>query len=180
MANDTDAQNDALSAELVNAPADARVVVQADGTFTVETSVGFLGDITFSYRVSDGIDSDIGQATVSFVPSTTTFNTTAEANLDNYVVAEGGLVTTSATGVLANDTDIEGDPLTARLVSGPSNGTVALNADGSFSYVAKAGFAGIDTFIYQADDGQIRRPPNDPRGDITTVVLSVESGAPEP
>ena len=41
-------------------------------------------------------------------------------------------------GVLANDTDVEGDALTPVVVSGPSHGTVTLNADGSFTYTPDA------------------------------------------
>ena len=59
-------------------------------------------------------------------------------------------------GVLANDTDADGDDLTAVLVTAPSSGTVTLNANGSFSYVPAAGFAGTVTFTYQADDGTAR------------------------
>ncbi|MFA9566423.1 MAG: gamma-glutamyl-gamma-aminobutyrate hydrolase family protein, partial [Acidimicrobiales bacterium] len=44
------------------------------------------------------------------------------------------ILNVAAGGVLANDSDLEGNPLTAVLVSGPSNGTLSLNADGSFSY----------------------------------------------
>jgi len=56
-------------------------------------------------------------------------------------------------GVLANDTDGESDPLTAVKVTDPANGTLALNADGSFLYTPNANFNGVDTFTYQANDG---------------------------
>jgi len=48
--------------------------------------------------------------------------------------------------VLANDTDADGDPLTAVLVTSAMHGTLALNADGSFSYTPAAGFSGADSF----------------------------------
>ena len=54
-------------------------------------------------------------------------------------------------GVLANDTD--DDPLTAQLASGPLNGTLLLNADGSFNYTPDEDFAGVDSFTYRASDG---------------------------
>ena len=56
-------------------------------------------------------------------------------------------------GVLANDTDNEGDTLTVQLFSGTQNGTLDLQADGSFSYTPNAGFTGTDSFVYQANDG---------------------------
>ncbi|MEO1981222.1 MAG: DUF2341 domain-containing protein, partial [Fuerstiella sp.] len=57
-------------------------------------------------------------------------------------------------GVLANDFDAEGDPLTVSLISGPSNSaSFTLNVDGTFNYTPVAGFAGIDTFTYRVNDG---------------------------
>ena len=46
----------------------------------------------------------------------------------------------AAPGVLANDTDPDGDPLTAVLVTGPSHGTLTLNANGSFTYTPAANY----------------------------------------
>src|SRR5690606_29018849 len=54
---------------------------------------------------------------------------------------------------LENDTDPDGDPLTAVLVSGPSNGQLELNDDGSFTYTPDPDFVGTDSFVYQATDG---------------------------
>ena len=64
-------------------------------------------------------------------------------------VRDHTLTVNSASGVLANDTDADGDSLTATLVNGPVNGTLVLNPDGSFVYTPNSGFAGIDTFTYQ-------------------------------
>jgi VCBS repeat-containing protein len=64
-----------------------------------------------------------------------------------------GLVVDAAHGVLANDTDLNGDTLTAALVNGPAHGTLSLNADGSFAYHAAANYNGTDSFSYVASDG---------------------------
>lgn len=58
-----------------------------------------------------------------------------------------------AAGVLANDTDPDGNAITATLLTTTTNGVLVLNADGSFTYTPNAGFRGVDTFTYQADDG---------------------------
>jgi VCBS repeat-containing protein len=58
-----------------------------------------------------------------------------------------------ATGVLANDTDVEGSALTAAVVAGPAHGTVTLNADGSLTYTPTANYSGPDSFTYHANDG---------------------------
>jgi VCBS repeat-containing protein len=55
--------------------------------------------------------------------------------------------------VLGNDSDANGDKLTARLVSKPAHGTLILKLDGGFVYTPAAGFVGTDTFTYQANDG---------------------------
>ena len=53
-----------------------------------------------------------------------------------------------ANGVLANDSNPDGNPLTAVLASNPAYGSVTLNPDGSFSYVPSDGFYGVDSFTY--------------------------------
>ncbi len=65
-------------------------------------------------------------------------------------------VTLATEGVLANDTDQDEDPadtLTAVLDSQPANGTVTLNADGTFDYTPDPQFDGTDSFTYHANDG---------------------------
>jgi hypothetical protein len=54
---------------------------------------------------------------------------------------------------LLGDSDPEGDTFTAVLLAGPTNGTLTLNADGSFTYTPVAGFTGTDSFTYEAWDG---------------------------
>jgi Big-like domain-containing protein/flagellar hook capping protein FlgD len=71
---------------------------------------------------------------------------------DAYVVA-GDTLRVSAPGVLANDRDSNGYPLTAQLGSGPSHGLVQLYLDGSFRYVPQLAFWGADTFTYIASNG---------------------------
>ncbi len=56
-------------------------------------------------------------------------------------------------GVLSNDTDAEGNALTASLVSGTSHGSLVFRSDGSFTYTPNNGYAGIDSFTYRANDG---------------------------
>jgi CSLREA domain-containing protein len=69
-------------------------------------------------------------------------------------------------GILANDTDPEGDPLTAAVVVGPAHGSLSLNADGTFSYTPAQNFYGTDTFTYQANDGQLN-------SNVATVTITV-------
>jgi VCBS repeat-containing protein len=86
---------------------------------------------------------------------------TAPANLppivmdDDVAVDEDSPLVVAAPGVLANDSDPDGDGLTAAVVSGPSSGQLTLNADGSFSYTPDSNFNGADRFTYQASDGTL-------------------------
>lgn len=89
---------------------------------------------------------------------------------DSYSTAEDMPLTVLALGtplgLLDNDTDPENDPLTAVLVTGASNGSVALNADGSFTYTPIAGFTGSDSFTYEANDGTTN-------SNVATVTITV-------
>jgi VCBS repeat-containing protein len=67
---------------------------------------------------------------------------------------------------LGNDTDPDGDPLTAVLVTGPSHGSLTVNANGSFSYTPGANYAGSDAFSYRASDGPLT-------SNVATVTLTV-------
>ncbi len=73
-----------------------------------------------------------------------------------YTTAPNTDLSVSAPGVLENDTDAEGDPLTAVLVTAPVNGSLTLNSDGSFTYSPYADFVGKDSFEYAADDGTLQ------------------------
>src|SRR5207249_526680 len=87
----------------------------------------------------------------------------------SYTTNEDATLTTSAVaGVLTNDSDADGDPLTALLVSGPAAGTLALVADGSFVYTPGANFHGSDSFSYKANDGAAD-------SNVATVSITVNS-----
>ena len=108
---------------------------------------------TLTFSVSDGRqDSPVAVATVTITP----VNDVPVATGDAYTVTFGGTLSVSAAdGVLANDTDPEGDALTAVLGNAPpaSAGTLTLNPDGSFVFTPAAGFSGPTTFTYTATDG---------------------------
>jgi len=89
------------------------------------------------------------------------------ANDDAFSVDEDASLNEPAPGVLANDTDGDMDPLTATLVTGPTNAQAfTLNADGSFNYTPAADFSGSDSFTYVANDGQVDSAP-------ATVTITV-------
>src|SRR5207247_5239205 len=79
------------------------------------------------------------------------------ASNDAYSTNEDTALTVAAPGVLANDSDVDGNPLTAVFVSGPSHGTVTLNSNGSFTYTPAANYNGPRSVAYHASDGQHNR-----------------------
>ncbi|MDI6712522.1 MAG: cell wall-binding repeat-containing protein [Anaerosomatales bacterium] len=76
----------------------------------------------------------------------------------------------AASGVLANDSDPDGDTLSATLVSGPSHGTLKLASDGGFVYVPEPGWSGTDCFVYRASDGEAFSEPATATIDVLPVA----------
>lgn len=74
------------------------------------------------------------------------------AQNDSYSVASGAALAVGGAGVLANDGDVDNPALYAVLTQGPAHGSLTLNLDGTFTYVANAGYEGVDGFIYRAFD----------------------------
>jgi endonuclease I/methionine-rich copper-binding protein CopC len=76
------------------------------------------------------------------------------ANDDSYSTPPNTVLTVAADdGVLDNDLDAEGAPLSAELVATVSSGTLALAANGGFTYTPASGFSGSTSFTYRASDG---------------------------
>jgi hypothetical protein len=107
-------------------------------------------------------------------PSDPGYNRPPVAVDDFFAVIGDGEFVAEAPGVLANDSDPDGDPLEAVLTGAPSHGTLQLNADGSFSYVPNAGFTGIDSFTYQVSDGQLQSGLATVTLEITAVTDTIE------
>lgn len=150
LANDADADGTPLNVQLVDGPLHGTLTLNADGSFTYVPEAGFFGEDSFSYRASDGLDTDI--ATVNLTVNNV--NGAPDAQADSYALNEGStLVVDAANGLLANDADPDGTPLVASLLEGPQHGTLTINADGSFTYVPNPGFSGTDSFTYLANDG---------------------------
>jgi hypothetical protein len=87
------------------------------------------------------------------------------ANDDYGAFAGVPLVVSASEGVLANDSDPDGDVMTARLVSGPANGTLTLNSDGSFEYTSSPDFFTSVNFTYEVTAGGLT--------DTATVTIIV-------
>jgi hypothetical protein len=155
--NDSDANGDALTARLLTGPnpADtAAFTLNGDGSFSFQSVANFTGQVTFTYVANDiAADSNVATATITVEP----VNDIPAANDDVFYLTSMTTTSVAAPGVLANDTDADGDTLSA--INGvASAGTLVLNADGSFDYTPQAGdqnltLGTVATFSYQASDG---------------------------
>ena len=166
LANDTDAEGDNLRVSLVEGTTSGTLSVSDDGAITFEPEPNFTGELEFTYMVSDGI-SDSNVATVRLIVIEVA--DLPVAGDDSYSVDEDAVLTANAAeGLLANDQDGDGDSLTASTLTSPANGTVTIEADGSFTYIPNADFNGTDTFTYNLSDGD-----NQAEGSVTITVNAV-------
>lgn len=98
------------------------------------------------------------------------------ANDDSYATAlDTVLSVTANAGVLFNDTDAEGAPLRASLVTTASHGSVTLGGTGGFTYTPTSGYCGADTFTYRASDGV-----RDSATATATITVGSNCGNPGP
>jgi len=134
-------------------------------TVTYTPDQHFNGDDSFTYRVTDA-DGAFDEATVTI--DVTPINDAPVATDDSYSIDEDATLNVSVQGVLANDSDVDGDSLTAALDTGPSSGTLTLNANGSFDYDPDPNFNGSDSFDYEVTDGN-------GGSDTATVTITVQS-----
>lgn len=151
LANDIDPDGDPLHVIIVEGPASG--ILESSGAgFTYRPAANYFGQDAFRYRVSDG---DLASEVVTATIHIRAINDAPVAVTDRYVVVQDAALVVAATeGVLANDADVESQPLVASVVSGPAHGTLLLHADGAFAYHANAGFNGRDEFAYRVSDGK--------------------------
>ncbi|MQR87271.1 tandem-95 repeat protein, partial [Bacillus megaterium] len=172
-----DPDGDPLTYVLQDPPTNGVAVVNPDGTFTYTPNGNYNGLDTFTVLISD----PSGAFIVTNVLVTVTpvndapvvpnyeFVINEDTNLNSQVVA----------------TDVDGNPLTYSLLTGPTNGTVVVNADGSYSYTPNENYNGLDSFSVLVSDGQggtavstisiTILPVNDPPvGPVTVTVVTNE------
>ncbi len=118
-------------------------------------------NVKLTVRDDDGATGEVTNTVTVNPPA----NAPPVAAPDNYEITVGQILTVPAPGVLGNDTDPENAPLTASLVSQPTQGLVQLNPDGSFTYFPGT-VAGQESFTYSASDGT--------QSSTTTVTITVQ------
>ncbi|MGP5440377.1 tandem-95 repeat protein, partial [Psychrobacter faecalis] len=143
----TDADGDTLTYAIATGAANGKVVIGKDGSYTYTPNANFNGKDSFTYTINDGQGGVITQ--------TATVNVAA---VNDAPVSEESIIGVAEniidTGVLTEATDVDGDTLTYALLTEAVNGTVIINANGSYSYTPNTDFKGEDSFTYTVNDGQ--------------------------
>ena len=132
--------------------------VASGGTFSIDVPGSDLvadGDATIAASVTT---SDVaGNVATATDTEGYTINEVPIAIDDSFAVNEdtalfGNVLSDNSLGA---DSDPNGDSLTVNIapVSGPTNGSLTLNTDGTFDYVPDEDFNGTDSFTYQITDG---------------------------
>ncbi|HEC77235.1 MAG TPA: hypothetical protein ENI33_08290, partial [Thermoplasmatales archaeon] len=122
-----------------------------------------IGDTNLPYNNSGNI-----QNGGDWLPLVIITNHPPVANDDYYTTDEDITLFISAPGILANDSDADGDTLQSFLINGTIHGSLTLNSNGSFVYVPDLNFFGSDSFTYVVNDGNID-------SNIATVYITINS-----
>jgi len=153
----TDVDGDALVSYTVTTPPAHGTLSGTAPNLTYAPALNYYGPDSFAFAVSDGTATST-PATIGI--TVTAVNDAPVAVNDSYPMpAPGTPLIIPGPGVLGNDTDVEGGTLQAVLAGGPANGTLNLNADGSFTYTPSLAISGSDSFTYQASDGTATSTP---------------------
>jgi len=169
-ANDSDANGDPMTPVLVANVTTGTLSLNPDGSLTYIPIPGYVGTVNFTYYATDGaLNSNTVPVTIEIVPP----YVPPVAGNDTYNTFMDTPLTVTVPGVLGNDTAPSGNPLKAVLAGDVGNGNLLLKQDGSFTYNPNAGFLGVDTFTYYANDGISN-------SNLTTVTIDVIHLPPPP
>ncbi|HIF9115006.1 TPA: tandem-95 repeat protein, partial [Photobacterium damselae] len=141
----TDVDGDNLTFKPGSDPTNGSVTVNPDGSWEYVPNPDFNGEDSFTVVVDDG---NGGSDTITVTVNMTPVN---DAPVGEDVSAETQ-EETAVTGQLTA-TDVDGDNLTFKPGSDPTNGSVTVNPDGSWEYVPNTDFNGEDSFTVVVDDG---------------------------
>lgn len=155
LANDTDANGDALTATTTGtttpAPANGSLAFNSDGSFTYTPNAGYSGPDAFTYVANDG--------TVNSAEATVTISVNPPSNTAPVADAQAvSLDEDTSIGVTLTGSDADGDALTYAVVTGPANGLLS-GTEPNLTYTPNANFNGADSFTFTVNDGTVDSAP---------------------
>ena len=165
LGNDTDVEMATLNAVLDLDAQFGSLTLATNGGFDYTPNPEYCGEDSFTYHANDG---SADSATVQVTLNIDCLNQAPVAAANSYFGSEDAPFSVAAVvGVLANDSDANGDELTAVLDDDVQHGSLTLNADGSFDYAPDANYCGSDSFTYHANDGAAD-------SNVATVTITVQ------
>ena len=155
-----DADGDTLAYSVATLPTNGTVIVNPNGTYTYTPALNFHGTDSFTVNVSDG---NGGTTTITvFITVTPVNDAPVGGRLPNgtvdpdFNIANNRYQISTPEDTPVNGTvrayDADGDTLTFTRASNPANGTVSVNADGSYLYTPTANYHGPDSFTILVRD----------------------------
>lgn len=160
--------NTNLTPIIVSNPINGTLTINNNGTFRYLHNGSETLTDSFTYKINDGTtESNLATVLITITP----VNDAPVAISDQIAIKNNestNLLFGGASSVLANDTDAEKNTLSAVLVTGPSNGILTLNSNGSFEYKHNGSDTVTDSFTYKVNDGSID-------SNIVTVNITIEA-----
>lgn len=147
LGNDSDPDNDSLTAELAGGPSHGTLVIGSNGVFTYTPAANYNGSDSFTYWAKDYLTRTLGAVMITIDPVHDEY---AAVN-DRYNVVRDRSLSVTAPGVLANDEngdDYDVEVMSTPVVS-PTHGSLTLQSSGAFNYTPAAGYLGLDSFSYK-------------------------------
>ncbi len=167
LAGATDDDGDTLTTSLAAPAAHGTVTVAANGSYQYTPAANFNGMDGFAVLVSDGLLATQMNVTIAVIA----VNDPPAITEPAYSVHAGKPLTVSAPGVLATASDVDGDLLTASLITPPVHGTLSLSSDGSFTYQPDASACNVqDSFVFGVFDGTATT--------VSTATVQITNTAP--
>src|SRR5439155_1608273 len=147
-----DVDGDPLTAILVTSPAHGTLNLNSDGSFTYTPALNYNGPDSFTYKENDGEHVCTTNTTASLTVTQVTDapgTSGGVVDYDSFTTPDGTTLSTVVPYTPLFRSDVDGDPLTAILVTSPAHGTLNLNSDGSFTYTPALNYNGPDSFTYK-------------------------------
>jgi hypothetical protein len=164
VANDSDPAGFALAPQLVAMPLNGTASLNSDGTFNYLPNAGFFGTDTLTYKDYDGTQySNLG---------TISINVSQYAPTGNYTYSVLHDHTLPDINLAMNDMDAMGDPTQINIVSGPADGVLSRNADGTFDYTSAAHYYGSDSVTINGGGNRVGAWPT------VAIGINVTDNAP--
>ena len=157
LSNDTDEEDDELTASLVSNVSNGNLSLNTNGSFIYTPNINFFGIDNFTYKANDGTsDSNIGIVTITVnntndIPESSNISVTTNEDITKSIVLLGN--------------DIDGDSLIYKIISQPTNGSIVINGP-ILMYTPKKNYNGIDSITYVANDGIIN-------SDTSTISITI-------